>query len=394
MNIKDLFNKLTSKPTNVIPTNTDYHNLVIEQQRYEYDRDLAGYRSARMSALSLASPNRKYLYDIYLESIEDAHLFSNMTSRTLKTLKKPIKVMRNGKEDEKATELFNGSWFQSFIKYAQESVYFGFSLVQISSIIEGVPVVDLVPREHVKPVAKLIVEYPHDNKGYNYTDNEFISRFIPIGDENDLGILSKVAPLAIMKKNINKMWLRFSQLHGMPLRLAKTDLSSKERVDSLSTMLKQMSSSAYAVIGTDDSIEMKETGKSDGLTFSNYIKWIDEQISKVFLGGTMNSDNGSSRSQAEVHERLADEYSDYDLKNLTYVVNDKLIPRLIELGLDLTNCTFKFEDVEDTAELFEMVIKVLQAGKTVPNDWFATKFNIPVIDTPALVDKGNFQKPE
>lgn len=401
MNFKDLYNKVFSKATITVPNKVNFKNNIFEQQQYRYIQDITNYKTALQAAESIYSPNRNLLYNLYNNITLDTHLASLTESRKIKSLSHPFKIIRNGVDDEEATKLFNSKWFQNFLEFSWESVMYGFSLIQIDSITDGKPVVELVPRQHVKPLQNLIVQNPGDTQGYDYTTAPFNEWFIPVGKVKDLGLLAKVAPLVLLKTNTISNWAQHNELFGSPLRVGRTNLADEDRAKSMYAALRDMASAAFAVLDKDDDVELVASVKSEGKVYENFLRWCDEQISKTLLGGTMNSDNGSSRSQSEVHERLADEYSEFDLKNLTYVVNDKLIPLLINLGLDLTNCTFEFYEIEDRDELFTMTSELLKLGVyDIDDKWIETKFGVPVTkreiqQPPTLTPDttGNFQKP-
>ena len=69
-----------------------------------------------------------------------------------------------------------------------------------------------------------------------------------------------------------------------------------------------MTSSGFGVMDKDDEMEFMDSSSSKGEAFAVFLDYLDKQISKLVLGGTMISDNGSSRSQSEVHERTTDDY--------------------------------------------------------------------------------------
>ena len=401
MNFKDILNKVFIKEAKSVPNKVNYKNNIFEQQQYRYTQDITNYKTALHAAESIYSPNRQLLYTLYNNVTLDTHLASVTESRKIKSLSHPFKLTRNGVADEDATALFNSKWFQNFLELAWESVMYGYSLIQINAIVDGKPSVELVPRQHVKPVQNLIVSNPGDVSGYDYTTAPFNQWLVPVGKPKDLGLLAKVAPLVLLKSNTISNWAQFNELFGMPLRIGRTNLGDEDRAKGMFAAMRDMASAAFAVLDKDDDVEMIQSLKSDGKVYENFLRWIDEQISKTLLGGTMNTDNGSSRSQSEVHERLAGDYSEFDLKNLTFVVNDSLIPLLINLGLDLTNCTFQFYEIEDRDELFTMTSELLKLGVyDIDEKWIDTKFGIPVtkreiqpapIVTPDAT--GNFQKP-
>jgi phage gp29-like protein len=396
MNLKDIYNKFTSKPA---PNKADYRSFINEQQQYRYTKDIADFKQALMSAESLFTPNRQLLYNIYNDAINDPHLFATSQSRKINALSHSFKVTRNGKDDEDATALFaNKKWFQDVLEYAQDAKLWGYSLVKFEGVDNGtIAGVSLVPRQHVKPQHTLVVKNPSDTNGLDYTTAPYSSWYLGIGQPTDLGLLCKVAPLIILKTHVVANWTQFLHLFGMPLRVGYTDLTQPEKVKNMNNFLRDMSSAAYAVMDTNDKVEMGDVVTGDGMSYENFVRFVDEQVSKVLLGGTMTADNGSSRSQSEVHERVAESYSEYDLRNIEFMVNDGLIPLMINLGFDLTNCTFQFYEKEDTVALFDMTVKLMQSGYDIDNAWLKSKFNIPVIGkaAPAAPDpNANFQKPE
>ena len=103
-------------------------------------------------------------------------------------------------------------------------------------------------------------------------------------------------------------WAEFGELFGQPIRIGKTDIHDKERKSSMKNMLENMGRSAYALFHSNDQIELVQAGQTDAYqVFEAFLRYADEQISKLFIGQTMTSDDGSSRSQAEVHASIFDE---------------------------------------------------------------------------------------
>jgi phage gp29-like protein len=49
--------------------------------------------------------------------------------------------------------------------------------------------------------------------------------------------------------------------------------------------------------------------------------WIDKQISKLVLGQTMTTDEGSSRSQSETHDKVRDDIADSDIQQVVETLN-------------------------------------------------------------------------
>jgi phage gp29-like protein len=391
VNFKDLFNKITSSVTTTIPDKKRLSGQIRQQQLTRSRQDIQDYRNALQAAESLVSPNRQQLYRLYKNIEMDAHLSSVVQSRKIKALSKSFRLVdADGNELVMETKLFKSKWFQDFLDLAFDSILNGFSLIEFSSINDNVPTgIKLVPRENVKPAPGIVVESPGFNTGVSYVDNPWL---VPVGKSEDLGLYAKAAPLILLKQHTLAAQAQFIELFGMPVRIGKTDMADEEHARSMFKMLQEMNSAAFTVVDLTDEVTFAESIKGNGDIYEKFLTYVDAQISKLVFGQTMMSDNGSSRSQSEVHERLSNAYCDFDLKLLSYCVNDTLIPNLVALGLSfLQGASFEFFDNENTNEQFDRTIKLLQAGYQIDSEWISEKFNIPVSSLPAQA--ANFPLP-
>jgi phage gp29-like protein len=60
--------------------------------------------------------------------------------------------------------------------------------------------------------------------------------------------------------------------------------------------------------------------------------WIDKQISKLVLGQTMTTDEGSSRAQSETHNEVRDDIADSDIQQVIETLNAALTVPYINLN--------------------------------------------------------------
>lgn len=355
-------------------------NYVREQQKQRSTQDIRNWKYAMQAAESLLYPNRLQLYTMYRNIEVDAHLTSVVQTRMIKVLSKSFRIVNaGGIEQKEKTALLKATWFEDFLRYAWESRMYGYSLIQLTGIADGnIAGVKLVPRENVKPKEKLVVATPGMSEGIDFTENPWV---VGIGGDTDLGVFAKVAPLVLYKQNTLAAQAQFVDLYGIPYRLGKTTMSDDKRANGLYQMLADMTSSGFGVMDKDDEMEFMDSSHSKGEAFAIFLDYLDKQISKLVLGGTMISDNGSSRSQSEVHERTTDDYSEFDAKFLQYAINDHLLPQLTALGISMEGCSFEFYAEEDKEQLFGMTVQLIQAGMQVDPKWIEDKFKIPVTAT-------------
>jgi phage gp29-like protein len=118
------------------------------------------------------------------------------------------------------------------------------------------------------------------------------------------------------KRNGIRWWMRFLELFASPARKGTYPAGTTEQQ-------KNVLWDALGNFGQDDRfmipeglvIEFLESARNGTVDYKSLCDQMDASIAKIILSQTMTTDNGSSRSQAEVHENVADSVieSDADL---------------------------------------------------------------------------------
>ena len=123
-------------------------------------------------------------------------------------------------------------------------------------------------------------------------------------------------------------WAAFIDRYGFPIRLGK--YSRKATKDDITTLRRAVASIGAdfgAVIpegATIDIIESKTSGENSE-AYQRMAEWIDKQISKLVLGQTMTTDDGSSRAQGEVHEEVRQDIAAADALSVADTLNSCLV---------------------------------------------------------------------
>ncbi len=293
-------------------------------------KDIATWRSAWQMALNVENPKRGRLYDCYTDALIDLHLTGCIGQRDGKTLqKKFVLKTEDGKEDDTAMKIFERQWFADFVSYVLESRYWGHSLIQLGDVttVNGVRTftdVSLVPRKHI------IQEY---------------------------GVIVTV-----------------------PIRIAKTAAQTGSERSRIESMLANMGAAAWGLFPDGTDIDIKESSRGDA--FNVYDKRIDRansEMSKGVLNQTMTIDSGSSLSQSEVHLEVFGNVCAADATMVKNIVNDKLIPLMIEHGFPLQGLIFDWDEAASftPSERREMERVVLQYYDVDPQ-YFIDRYKIPI----------------
>ena len=135
--------------------------------------------------------------------------------------------------------------------------------------------------------------------------------------------------------SIISSWAAFIDRYGYPIRIGKYGKKSTEQ-DRVT--LKR----AVAAIGQDfgavipesallEIIESKHASETSNV-YQHMADWVDKQISKLILGQTMTTDEGSSRAQSETHDKVRDDIADSDIQQVIETLNSALTVPYINLN--------------------------------------------------------------
>jgi phage gp29-like protein len=105
----------------------------------------------------------------------------------------------------------------------------------------------------------------------------------------------------------------------------------------------------------------------------------------------MVTDDGSSRSQSEVHERnLDDKLSEADRRMIMFVVNGQLIPLLQRFKYPFNPDTDRFQFNQsfelDLTQHWNIVNQMIAQGYEVDEKWLAQTFNVPITGRREAID--------
>ncbi|WP_338813736.1 DUF935 family protein [Bernardetia sp. Wsw4-3y2] len=324
-------------------------------------QEITDLQLARAIAEHPLTPFRWRLMLVYKDMLQnDAHLSAVVRKRILKVTSRKLKVVDSqGKKKDDLTLELNRKWLKDFVEASMESIFYGYTLIGLQPVEDlGFKVIKF-PRENVSPEKSVIV-YDYTAQSYNgiqFTEDTIKDFFIFVqGFDGDLGILNTAAPFTISKRHSFGAWGEFEQIYGVPIRTAYTSSNNPKVRNEIESWLEDMGLASYALFPEGTRLEIianPGTGNSD--IFDRKIEVLDKQVSKLILGNTMTLDEGSSRSQGEVHERSEDEITKDDLTEILFVLNDELLPRLRKFGYNFAEGDrFAFDEKADLKARMEI----------------------------------------
>jgi hypothetical protein len=348
------------------------------------DRNRAEIRKWRQG-LELANnpvtPRQHILQDLYDNLESDGHFIAQRNLRTAATLSNEFSIidLKTGKEIPEKTELFKREWFHNFILDALSFIFKGDTILEL--IDPATMRFELIPRRNIVPNAPFILLEVNGDKGIDISTG-FERNLVVIRKKNHFGVMADICGQLIWKRNAQQSWAEFSEKFGQPLITATTNKTTQTDIDKIDSMLGALGEAARAVLPEGTTIDIKPFAGSDAYkVYDMQIARINDEISKPIVGGNMITDDGSSRSQSEVHERNLDKISWMDKQLMEFVVNGQLLGIMQAWGWNINPETDKFvyeySDELPLKELYEIVHQVNEHYE-VDMDWIAKKFSIPI----------------
>jgi phage gp29-like protein len=330
------------------------------------------------------TPNWSGLQDLYEYLRPDGHLGSQRDIRKgiTEATRYFIRDSKTMKEMPDKTKLLEQEWFFNMIGDLLDHIFDGYTVLQFTDALNGK--YDLIPRRNFVPQLDMILTESRGTKGVIITDPAFAGSIVVIKNQYKFGILNDVVPDLIWKKTSRQCWAEFSQKFGIPLTTATTNSRDKKELDRIEAMLKALGRAAQAVFPQGTTLDIKDTAaKGDPFNvFLKQMEYCDAQISKRFLGGTMVSDNGSSKSQAEVHQDTLNYIiAERDKKKIEFCINNQVLPILRTAGYPITDTDeFVFDRSEDLTlkEHWDIIAKAVELGYDIKEEWISENFNFPI----------------
>lgn len=377
--------KLSGKDSRDVNKVTKMMLDVIKQHRRLWRKEINDWQRARQVRYSLEFPQNYLLQEVYLDIMLDGQLTGITQNRTFRTTNKDyIFVNPEGKKDDNCTSFIKDkSWFENFIQYAHETVYFGTGVVWFNNLLKNeIQGIEALDRAHILPELGLFVPDVTSNKGVAYRD--FPHFLIEVQMYDAVGLLEKAAPFTILKRHSWGSWDEFEELFGVPIRIAKVASQSDSVKNEVAGWLEEMGSAAYGVFPLGTEVEIKENSKGDAFNvFYQKIQALREELSMLILHQTMTTENGGSKAQGTVHENTLGELIFADEKKMLSILNDKLIPAMRFFGYKIPEgYKISVAQTKDTAHQIKIDEVLLKGGYVLKQSYIEEVYGSEIESMP------------
>lgn len=166
-------------------------------------------------------------------------------------------------------------------------------------------------------------------------------------------------------------WAAFAEIYGIPFRIGKyTPQASEDDKRTLLWAVRSIANDGAAIMPAGMEFEMMSAQGSHGESvFGNLLGYLDRQVSKVVLGQTMTSDEGSSLGQAKIHNEVRIDIKRADAQQTAGTINRDLIPWFVSMNFGpqdvYPQVDFPVAEPEDVKALTEGIARLVPLGLRV-----------------------------
>lgn len=190
------------------------------------------------------------------------------------------------------------------------------------------------------PELNIFIDDPQSSTEYNgHLLSEFPHRFLThepkeISPYSNMDGLMRIAAYYVFFKMTSIMYTTagLAKFAFPPVVCTVPENTQAGTIASIKTQVEQFNSDAVAVVKAGVTFTPLVMGTNGDASYMNFIDYLDKQLSKLILRGTMTLDDGSSRSQAEIHERGEAVIVQADAEKLLRTLKTQLIRSWVQVN--------------------------------------------------------------
>ena len=200
------------------------------------------------------------------------------------------------------------------------------------------------------------------------------------------GLAFSVATMYLLKSVAVRDWWAFGELYGIPTRIGKYgQTATDEDIRTLSDAVSALAADAGAVIPDSMTIDVEASATSGGGgsgslgLFRGQAEWCNRETSKAVVGQTMTADDGSSRSQAEVHADVREDLVRDDMRQVCGTLSQTVVKWYCELNHGMRPAGWPRIELPQPPEELDVaaIVSATKAGLRVPAAWLRERLGIP-----------------
>ncbi len=284
--------------------------------------------------------------------------------------------------------------FRDTLNHMARAIAFGVSVIEL--IWEDGRLVDLVPAPHTRLIADpdqpwrirlLMASDPNRGVALDTLPNKWITHCpnAAAGRLFDRGLLRASAPMYVAQNLSFKDWLIYSQIAGMPVRVARFEPGTPESEQrALLKMLEALGTDAVAALSKNVDLSLLEAARAGDKPYLPLQDYCNTEITILWLGQHLTTDvrASGSRAAAEIHDRVREDLLVDDIQDEADTIRRDLLTPLARarFGPDAPVPRFSRSLAQsiDTRSFAETLgVAVRELGMRVPTRWAHDALGIP-----------------
>lgn len=339
-------------------------NYIAPVQLQRLRHDVAMWREAVTEAENAWYPHRVKMQRMYIDTILNGHVFSLMERRKDLTMLRDYEMVdAAGVESEALKDIFNNEWFDLFMGYSLDAMFFGYSLISLGDIEnETFKDLSLIRRWNVSPDRENVAHFIYSLSGAKFAEEPYKDWHIWVKtpSENGVGtcgygLFYKIALYEIFLRNTLGYNGDFVELFAMPYRVGKTTKTEEAERAELASAIQNMGSAGWAIVDPMDEIEFLENGMA-GTGYTAYESLetrCQKVVSKIVLGHSDAVDSvpgklGAGQGDDNPIAKALRDKQVKDGKFIERLINGQLLPKMRTLGFKIPEgIRFRFKNDEE-----------------------------------------------
>jgi phage gp29-like protein len=196
----------------------------------------------------------------------------------------------------------------------------------------------------------------------------------------------RASALLYLAQNLSfKDWLIYSQIAGMPVRVAQFEPGTPEDdKKKLLKMLESLGTDAVAAFSKNIDLKFVETSKSGDRPYLPLQRYCNTEVTILWLGQHLTTDIGDrgSRAAAEVHDRVREDLLVDDIADEAQALRRDLLTPLVRTrfgdGIPVPHFRRSLLESVDTRVLGEtLALAVNELGLSIPQRWAHEALGVP-----------------
>ena len=272
----------------------------------------------------------------------------------------------------------------NIIEYILESVYFGYSLLEVNDINNNV-VITNYDRELYNPRKKMILKYPASLDGQNIEDEGFKDWYIPVVHDLE-GLFGMIGNMIIYNYDLTNNWISYLKKYSHPQPILKTSITDDESKMEMLEYLSNIQNGSFAVIDIDSELQFLQPNSANVELFEKLQAYLIKTIKQAVLGSdSLNTENSFVGSTQVAYNLLNEKL----LGLIIYIekqINNNVFPALVRLGYTEYNKIFEFDkNFENRYEQKTDILALLNAGIQIDKKFLEDYFKIKLDDARPVI---------